>query len=455
MNSNLISSPAKPLIVTLVSSAVLVCVLAGPAGAVTLGGTVKTCGAGGTETLTQIRNEDTDLKVEGTCYVNGNLDNGRTSLLYVFHNVNIIGGGSLVFQDDHPIDFYAESILVEFKGSLTAVSRTTTPGYKPRLTIHLWGAPTDDGIQCVSLMAQNGAPCGIPAELWVANPGMAHNLAMANPPPATHPKNAPCKSISGYSEYLPNDDCFYQYEVQDAQDKKKGLKAYFGHKVLAVSFGGTLQLQGAKGSIFPDPTNCVTTDPANECSPANSGKSWVRLTGVSADKMTLTFNKAVDWQKDDHIVVTTTDYLPGHSEERILAGPASGNTVKLAQPLTYDHYASEFNLPPVDNSNGPTADIGPQDDPNTPDVKHAVDTRAAVGLLTRTIEIVSEGDKPNPDSKTDTFPPTPGNYYGGHTIVRQGFAGYQVQGVRFYRLGQGGAKGRYAVHFAVNFGAIT
>ena len=80
------------------------------------------CGAGGTETLDQIRDAKTDLKVVGTCYVNGTIDPGRTSLLWVFHNVNIVSGGALIFQEGKPIDFYAESILVEYKGALTAVS---------------------------------------------------------------------------------------------------------------------------------------------------------------------------------------------------------------------------------------------------------------------------------------------------------------------------------------------
>ena len=162
---------------------------------------------------------------------------------------------------------------------------------------------------------------------------------------------------------------------------------------------------------------------------------------------TLTVNAALDWKKGDHIVVTTTDYLPGHSEEAVLASDAGGNKVTLTAPLQHMHNASAYDLPPVDNTNGPTADIGPQDDPNRPDVKHAVDTRATVGLLTRDIQIVSEGPKPQPDSGVDNFPPEPKNFYGGHTIVRQGFLRYQVQGVEFYRLGQGGAIGRYPVHF--------
>ncbi len=64
------------------------------------------------------------------------------------------------------------------------------------------------------------------------------------------------------------------------------------------------------------------------------------------------------------------------------------------------------------------------------------ETRAAVGLLSRSIVIESAsafGDK--------TFDPTPGNFFGGHTVARQGFLKFQVQGVEFARLGEGGKSG--------------
>ena len=53
---------------------------------------------------------------------------------------------------------------------------------------------------------------------------------------------------------------------------------------------------------------------------------------------------------------------------------------------------------------------------------HHVETRAIVALLTRSIRIASEGADPVFDRKKDHFPPTQGNYYGGHTVVRDGFA---------------------------------
>ncbi len=89
--------------------------------------------------------------------------------------------------------------------------------------------------------------------------------------------------------------------------------------------------------------------------------------------------------------------------------------------------------------------------------KTKAETRAAVGLLTRSIRIVSEGDKFGqcfpPTTTTDTASgcegtdPRTGYYFGGHTIVRQGFAAFQVQGVEFRQLGQGGRLSHYPVHF--------
>ena len=90
-----------------------------------------------------------------------------------------------------------------------------------------------------------------------------------------------------------------------------------------------------------------------------------------------------------------------------------------------------------------------------PTGKTAAETRAAVGLLTRSIRIVSEGDTVCNTDNCTTFPPAPqpntvpGYYFGGHTIVRQGFAAFHVQGVEFHQLGQGGKIGHYPVHFHV------
>ncbi len=434
----------------------------------------KLCGAGGPETLKPYgdinNNYMTNLKVVGVCNVT--TDPGQMGpLVYAFHNVNIVNGGVLKFHDDYDIDFYAESILIENGGSLVAVS--TQPGLLPKvsklagvlpytkmLTIHLWGGPNgpnDAGIECASAPGPNGAPCGIPNTipqggtkgLWDSNPVVAMDLMMNPPPPPTTPKNQPCLSLTGYSQYLPDNDCFYQYEIQDTQDQQAGRKAYFGHKVLALSFGGTLQLFGAKGvSYLMAGEECDPSEPNTECNPAFTGTSWVRLTGVT-DATHITVSRGVDWKANDHIVVTGTDYLPSHTQDVQLAQDANGATTLVLQSPgieteKYNHRATTFKL------TGIPANIGPQCDPNLPDLcanpllkkDREVDLRAAVGLLSRNIRIVSEGNIPS-----QPFTQTPGNFYGGHTIVRQGFASFQVQGVEFYQLGQGGAKGRYPVHF--------
>ena len=425
----------------------------------------KVCGANGPETLNPYgdikTNYKTDLVVKGQCDVNGTPAEGQTSLVYVFQNVNIVGGGSLIFHDDYDIDFYAESILVQGTfagappklrpGKLIAVS--TNKGFMPqgsqaanvlpfqkRLTFHLWGAPDDPGITCVGNGQPGTTACGIPDPLWTANTLMADDMLMNPPPPPPLPKNkTKCKPSSGYDAVLPGNDCFYQYEIQDKADKLAVRKAYFGHKVLAVSFGGVLQLFGSEGVTYlKQGEKCTPDEPDTECNPAFTGTSWVRLTGIdSKDPTMITVSRAVDWKAGSHIVVTPTDYLPSHAEVRTLAKDADGTKLVLSAKFDNDHRTTTYSLSDL------PAYIGPENDPNVPEIDRAIETRAAVGLLNRNIQIVSEGDVPSEKFTVTSTHPT----FGGHTIVRQGFASYQVQGVEFYQLGQGGDIGRYPVHF--------
>ena len=85
-------------------------------------------------------------------------------------------------------------------------------------------------------------------------------------------------------------------------------KGYFGYKVLAVSFGGTLQLFGKKGATYANDTEFPNID----TKPWQSGRSWARL-GASAAKgdPQVTLDRVVDWQPGDQFVVSTTDYLLG------------------------------------------------------------------------------------------------------------------------------------------------
>ncbi len=133
--------------------------------------------------------------------------------------------------------------------------------------------------------------------------------------------------------------------------------------------------------------------------PQNSGDSWVRLAattiGVADGKgaaTPITLSSAVDWQVGDHVVVTTTDYLANHSEEAVICGATGPTSFTVTTSLTYTsgacpaktalkwtHYGKQYTL-----TGRLLARLGI--------TKPAAETRAAVGLLTRSIRIVSEGD---------------------------------------------------------------
>jgi hypothetical protein len=124
-------------------------------------------------------------------------------------------------------------------------------------------------------------------------------------------------------------DYFYQYSALPTDNGKVGDQTgYFGYKVLAVSYGGTLNLFGEKGAVY------------GSLEPKATGRSWVRLDGTILGTLpgvpgatSLKVANPVDWQAGDHIVVTTTDYLPNHSEELIICS-VSGSTISFTANLT-------------------------------------------------------------------------------------------------------------------------
>ncbi len=384
----------------------------------------------------------TDLVVAtGTCTVGA----GQ----YYFHNVNIFGGGHLLFADT-VTDFWAESILVQNSGSLTAGTPSTPIGSAGgHLTIHLWGpdqggtatGPTGSGGKGIDCLMSDGnggyaidPTCGVPSNIWNSN-----KMDMSDMNPAS------CTKASALSTLLPGnvDDCFYQYEplVYDDGDPN----AYFGYKVLALSYNGTIELYGKRGAIYP----AAAPFPA-----WYSGTSWVRLAQnidpKDAQKSNvLVVDRPVDWKAGDQIVVSASDYLPGHSEQMTIASvDADLMTIHATKAFQFGHSGTEIDLA----AHKVPADVGPQDDPNLPKGNgRLVDTRAAVALLSRSIRIVSGCDgvgQPFP-APGMTCSNTPGNnyYFGGHTLVRQGFKSLQIQGVEFYQLGQGGRIMHYPVHF--------
>ncbi|MFN8603017.1 MAG: hypothetical protein U0842_21325 [Candidatus Binatia bacterium] len=381
----------------------------------------------------------TDLEVTGPCEV-------KPGATYTFRNVNVFRdrrtdpdrkyGGTLKFLDPRKgenTDFFAQSIVVENHGSLIAGTPTQPIGPEGKVTIHLWGPENAPGITC-----KTDDQCGVPDEVWNSNATPDPKSCNAMEIPADETSSGGV--IGGDSSQLgkrrdraPSKDCFYRYEKLDKSDSDP--HAYFGHKVLALSYGGTLQLFGDKGAIYDGRERSKCKDKEPSC----TGTSWVRLKGSIQPGDTtkeLKLDGVVDWRDEDHFVVTTTDYLPSHSEELVVVGtPVVANGVTTITYRNADGKTPGVKWP----HNGEVYDFGTL--PARLGIQRkSAETRAAVALLSRNIEIVSEGDQPVAKSFTD-------GYFGGHTIVRQGFDTYQIQGVRFHQLGQGGAIMHYPVHF--------
>src|SRR5262245_19706780 len=188
-----------------------------------------TCNGG---PLPLVNGDQDDIVVEGHCIVG-------TADVYRYGNVNIIANGILEFKEvpDKDIHFWAKSIQVENDGSLIAGAPATPIGSQNgTLTIHLYGSDAvKAGIDCKSPVV-NGVPCGIPEAVWNSNG-------------APTPQNPPASCVK--TPNLPGgvNDCFYQYDMMHGVAGEMG---FFGRKVLAVSYGGTLQLFGKKGATYAD-----------------------------------------------------------------------------------------------------------------------------------------------------------------------------------------------------------
>lgn len=381
-----------------------------------------------------------DLEIIGPCTASGGL--------YKYQNVNIYkdvtkggdaNGGSLTFTDaTGAINFWANSILVENHGAIIAGS-PTAPFVGP-LNIHLYGVmqnPSDSGLKgvgiaCKSPIDANHPFCGIPKALWDSNPN-------PNPTSCTKASATDAKTLPGGV-----DDCFYQYHPLNFDNGDPN--AFFGYKVLAVSFGGKLQMFGAKGATYCASYPCPAKDPALLAS--NTGTSWTRLdASLKGDKTEQLIVVAdptgairQNWGVGDKIVVGSTDYLPGHyelltiSSKGVVVDPNNSNDsdINVDEIVDWPHNGSTYALTEAAHKGISRLNLG----------FTSIDTRAPVGLLTRNITLESEDTLGAAD-----WPAVPGAFFGGHVIFRQGFAAVQVQGVQFHQLGQGGRMGHYPVHF--------
>lgn len=414
---------------------------------------------------------DKDLLVDGPCDV-------PAGQKIAFRNVNIIANGVLNFLDGGDTHFWAQAILVENGGTLKA-GTAAVPITSGRVTIHLYGPPQGKGgigVKCKS--AKSPETCGAPNVIFYSNAEKDPKDTTGLTPlvdPNTHQivlkkarRTSPNDDVNTASLKVKNldrnfpvveaairnsypgvkDDYFYPYHPLPFDDGDHN--AYFGYKALGVGYGGTLQLFGAKGGCFAalGDTRCDAAD--------FTGRSWVRLSAnvvPTATSLTVEvpagLSGGLNWKKNDFIVLTSTDYLPGHSELLQVGADVTGNTITLSTPVQYHHNGTRF---PLDNATNPgIASLGLS--------FTSAETRAAVGLLSRNIRIVSEGDTVSADFVKTTFPAETSPectetdtakskcYFGGHTVFRQGFQTVQIQGVEFFQMGQGGRLGHYPIHF--------
>ena len=199
-----------------------------------------------------------DLQVTGRCHVLLSMVGGDT-YDYYFKNVNILAGGELFFteapKNNSSTHFWANSIIIENGGGLYVTGSSDDVnqpfGYRGGvLTIHLYGKneaelnrdEQNQGALCKSTTG----PCGIPkATIWDTNGASQVEL-----PGLDHGKPVPIR------------DYFYQYGPLHGDGRCTGTEksvfkdgkcrnsqgneppgaqvGYFGNKVLAVSYGGTL-----------------------------------------------------------------------------------------------------------------------------------------------------------------------------------------------------------------------
>ena len=423
---------------------------------------------------------------------------------YAYGQVNIYAGGQLIFDEgDGPgnIDFWAKSIIIENKGALIAQNSKATPttaapkgrfGAKGSvLTIHLYGkniavwdekaqmfASQNQGALCKTTQDKNNGPCGTPTD-GNGNPVNGASITMPNGVTDNFYQYGP---LYGDAACTPDGLTIFNSQTGTCSSGQAG---YFGNKALAVSFGGTLQLYGYKG----------TSEVAPAADPTNSGYSWMRLNDGSSlatgdPSLTLEADPNANklWVPGDEIVVTTTDYLPGHSE-KLEIGTISTSTVGKNQTKvsTITFSTSPKNPGSVAKIQWPHNGArygGPNDTAHkalstrlktrlqssidAELVQNGAETRAAVALLSRSIQIVSAGDTlpSNVMPGSNNFPdatatdpsycqiknaakdPGPCHYiYGAQMVIRQGFQAVQISGVEFKQMGQGGRLGHYPVHF--------
>ena len=326
---------------------------------------------------------------------------------YFYGNVNIVAGGSLIFKEPTGtgtlVNFWASNIIVEAGGSLIAGSENTPYGSRRGvLDIYIYGpnqstgnpaTSPGQGALCYGQLSGTTGPCGIPLSLWTDNGTSLQTMPGAG-------------AISDY---------FYQYGPNYGDSKctdgttwangqcgtSAGQVGYFGYKVLAVSYNGTLKLFGYKGTplkrakavrpfspFFPSqggqgssfsassrrtrlriPKNRTPSRPPKLpprpstlrrsmpilATAASAGCAWPpifprRPQGNKGNPNELILSQAPGdrwWSANDNkstpdqVVVTTTDYLPGHSE-KLTIRKLKSTMLSFWDPVEYPHNGMKY-----------------------------------------------------------------------------------------------------------------
>lgn len=393
---------------------------------------------------------------------------------YVQGKINVLDGGKLLFMEapGETIDFQVESMLIEQGGVVQAGNEKCTFGqHGGKLVFSLYGddpteqgrvADAEPGIDCLT-NAGADQPCFPPDR----QPHAASFYCTGDDP------TDPCASTTAPAEN-PKNALLEHYGNLNFDPTP------WGYKTIGVAYGGQLLLYGRKGAKpIQDPEWAARYEGDGSCKvptveestlDADEMRAWARLSGTSWARLdgsedapaddrhpghtTLTLDRALpDWEVGDEIVVGTTDWYPGHNEVRTIRGIAAldDRTVVTVDPLEWPHHGDIFDTDTLERDHAASF--------TSPVERSAVDTRAVVGLLSRSIRIQSLGAEPRRSPDEPGFPEVadclddgsgdvdPGCYFGGHVVVRQGFGRFHLQGVELKSMGQGGRMGHYPVHF--------
>lgn len=329
-----------------------------------------------------------------------------------FGVIRVEAGATLLVHDENDTDVPShfmlgvQSVLVESFGRFQVGSPQAPFGHRSgsRFTLGLYGNETNSPPP----FCRDRVRCGVPSGVWdgkgtclTANPsigrpyarGKVHGCHLANDPE---------------SDQM---DYFYPYSKfpEPANDPED---AYFGRKVLGVGWGGALEMYGAWGTME---------------SPSESGISWSRVAGAVPAGVNVKFSVAdagADWNRwpigrKYRALLTSTDWYATHNEE--ISVEHLGDGTFVADQVLYPHAGKNLTLDDGVNVNRRWADL-----------------RAAFSIIDRSITILSRGAEATSEL-SDGF--------GGHVVARQGADSVVFQGILFEKLGQGGLRGRYPIHF--------